>query len=279
MENFETIWCFDGDHRKLAEKEGNEIAKNRIKCKNCGNISKFTCLSKYQDASIYRNYIQGQGTKEIEMIQEVHWDSDYLYLLSCPQCKQVHLCKFTTSSEQEELYQNHIEMCIESDAIGEPYSFVDPLERCNFQILYPQYTYKELLDDEIVGEILPEFMEIYHQAQKAEQLSLDKISGMAYRKALEFLIKGFAIHKNPDKKEKIQNHKYFLNNCINDYYGEMINVQKCAQIAVWLGNDETHYTRKWKEKDINDLKNLIKIVIYGINMDILSDKYRTEMNP
>lgn len=30
--------------------------------------------------------------------------------------------------------------------------------------------------------------------------------------------------------------------------------------AAWLGNDETHYVRKWPEKDVKDLKSLNRII-------------------
>jgi hypothetical protein len=34
-----------------------------------------------------------------------------------------------------------------------------------------------------------------------------------------------------------------------------------AERAVWLGNDEVHYTKKWENKDIDDLKTLINLVM------------------
>ena len=45
----------------------------------------------------------------------------------------------------------------------------------------------------IIKDISPSFDSIYNQAFCAEQLSLDQICGVGYRKALEFLIKDYQI--------------------------------------------------------------------------------------
>ena len=69
--------------------------------------------------------------------------------------------------------------------------------------------------------------------------------------ALEFLIKDYACLENPDKEEVIK--KTLLGKCINEYILDS-NVKACAKRATWLGNDETHYVRKWTDQDISDLK-------------------------
>ena len=38
-------------------------------------------------------------------------------------------------------------------------------------------------------------------------------------------------------------------------------VASLAERDVWLGNDETHYVRKWEGKDVQDLKLLIKLTV------------------
>lgn len=38
--------------------------------------------------------------------------------------------------------------------------------------------------------------------------------------------------------------------CIYKNYIEDNNVRRCAELAVWLGNDESHYLRKWENKDL-----------------------------
>jgi hypothetical protein len=94
----------------------------------------------------------------------------------------------------------------------------------------------------IISELSPNFCEIYNQAYIAEQTNLMQICGTGYRKSLEFLIKDYLISTLPeDQHEAIKNK--FLNNCIRDNISN-INIKTVASRAVWLGNDETHYTRK-----------------------------------
>ena len=50
-----------------------------------------------------------------------------------------------------------------------------------------------------------------------------------------------------------------------------------AKRATWLGNDETHYFRKWEDKDLSDLKKLIEMTVHFISMDFSYDKYIGEM--
>lgn len=50
-----------------------------------------------------------------------------------------------------------------------------------------------------------------------------------------------------------------------------------ASRAVWLGNDETHYTRKWEDKDINDLKSIIELTLHWIESEIRTQKLLEDM--
>ena len=50
----------------------------------------------------------------------------------------------------------------------------------------------------------PTFVQVYNQAIAAESGQLDQLSGIGLRKALEFLIKDFAISQNPKDEEKIK---------------------------------------------------------------------------
>ena len=70
--------------------------------------------------------------------------------------------------------------------------------------------------------------------------------------------------------------KEFLGACISNRV-EDINVKECAKRAAWLGNDETHYVRKWEDKDIRDLKTLIELTMSWIRSSVLTKQYLTEM--
>lgn len=129
---------------------------------------------------------------------------------------------------------------------------------------------------EMINSISSEFAKIYNQAYHAEQMELDQICGVGYRKALEFLIKDYLISKESDK-QKIENiKKKFLNNCIQDDV-QNENIKEVAKRAVWLGNDETHYVRIWADKDVQNLKQLIELTVRWIENEIETERVLQEM--
>lgn len=131
---------------------------------------------------------------------------------------------------------------------------------------------KEFSDN--IKSVSTSFIDIYNQALKAEELGLNHICGIGYRKALEFLIKDYLINKNPDKEEAIK--RTFLGPCINNYI-EDPRMKSMAERAVWLGNDETHYTRRWNDKNILDLKLLLELTIHWVEMEMYTVQYEENM--
>ena len=128
--------------------------------------------------------------------------------------------------------------------------------------------------NEEIRDISQLFVQIYGESEFAEQENLREICGLGYRKSLEFLIKDYLIKKYPKDEDEIKNKT--RGNCI----GELIDnakIKDIAKRATWLGNDETHYLRKWEDKDLQDLKKLINITVYFISMEIEADKYVKEM--
>lgn len=127
----------------------------------------------------------------------------------------------------------------------------------------PQRPEKSKFDDNL-GIISPSFIDIYDQALAAETYELNQIAGMGYRKALEFLIKDYAIRLDPTKEDEIKESK--LGKCI-DKYIDHPKIKATAKASAWLGNDETHYVRKFDDKDITDLKRFIASCVYWILAD------------
>lgn len=135
---------------------------------------------------------------------------------------------------------------------------------------------KEKLDIENLKEIFnfsPMFKEIYEQALTAEKVKLEQIAGMGFRKALEFLIKDYLILKKPQDEEEIK--EKFLGKCINLI--EDTKIKELSKRGAWLGNDEAHYHRKWIDKDISNLKEVIILVANYIEQDFIYKKYISEM--
>ena len=128
--------------------------------------------------------------------------------------------------------------------------------------------------DHRIVEISPMFPVIYNQALEAENLGMDQISGMGYRKSIEFLIKDYLCKRFPDKETEIK--ASLLGKSINDFVDNE-NIKEISKRAIWLGNDETHYTRKWEDRDINDMKKLIDIANHWIEMEQRTEEYIREM--
>jgi hypothetical protein len=125
-------------------------------------------------------------------------------------------------------------------------------------------------------DISPQFSEIYDQAYQAEQFGLSLIIGPAYRKSLEYLIKDYAISTVSSDGDKEDILKSFLSSVIDKYIDDA-RIKRVAKRAAWLGNDETHYVRKWEDKDIEDLKLLISMTTDWIQLIELSKKFESDM--
>jgi hypothetical protein len=132
---------------------------------------------------------------------------------------------------------------------------------------------KRTFSNEIIS--ISEFFEkIYNEAYAAEQQGYLEICGVGFRKAVEFLIKDYAISKYPEEKENIE--KKMLAAVIKDFVSDE-RIKNVAARAVWLGNDETHYVRKWEGKNLQDMKKLIDLTIHWIEMEELTASFNDEM--
>lgn len=129
---------------------------------------------------------------------------------------------------------------------------------------YPAPSSKTNFTDRIKA-LSPKFIEIYHQSEKAEDDGLSEICGMGYRKSLEFLIKDYAISFNPDKESDIA--KSQLSPCIKEYI-ENKHIKSLATASAWIGNDETHYTRKHEDYNIEHLKLFISAVVSYVDSEL-----------
>lgn len=118
------------------------------------------------------------------------------------------------------------------------------------------------------------FCAIYSQVETAKAAGLDQLVGIGLRKAVEFLIKDFAKAEHPAKAEEIES--TMLGKCIDRYVSDQ-NILQCARRAAWLGNDETHYVRKWTDKDVSDLNLLVRLTVNWIDNHLLTKRYIKEM--
>lgn len=118
---------------------------------------------------------------------------------------------------------------------------------------------------ESISNLSPNFVTIYNESLYAETQGLMSICGMGYRKALEFLIKDFIIHKDPTLKDSVS--KKMLMPCINEYISDE-RLKSLAKASTWLGNDETHYIKKHTDLGIENLKTFINAFVTFIDAEL-----------
>lgn len=135
---------------------------------------------------------------------------------------------------------------------------------------------KTAVFSEIIKKISPDFDKIYNEAYAAEQARLGNICGAGYRKSFEFLVKDYLIAKVTTDVEKEHIKKEQLGTCITNRITDT-NIKNVSKRAAWLGNDETHYSRKWETKDLQDLKKLIDLTIHWMEAESLTGDLLKDM--
>jgi len=121
---------------------------------------------------------------------------------------------------------------------------------------------------ESIKSISLSFCAIAGEAMNDEGRGWKLIAGPGYRKALEFLMKDYLCRLHPAEAEKIKG--MTLAACIAEYV-DHVKLKAMAARAAWLGNDETHYVRRWEDKDLEDLKTLINLTLHWIEMAEMTD--------
>jgi hypothetical protein len=125
-----------------------------------------------------------------------------------------------------------------------------------------------------IAKLSPLFEVIYNQALAAEAGELREVCGCGYRRALEFLVKDYLIAISPGDAAVIKREQ--LGSCIANRVSDP-RLKECAERAAWLGNDETHYERRWSGTDLQDLKALIDLTLHWVESEILHQEYLARM--
>lgn len=187
------------------------------------------------------------------LIGEVKGGNKFLcVLIECPNCRELITIKYLIEWFEVSSYKS--------------YQYL-------FEEINPKRA-KGIAVHDNIKNISPMFIEIFNQASTAEANNLNQIVGIGYRKALEFLIKDYLKHKLPEQSGEIE--KKLLGKCIDMI--ENANIKRMAKGATWIGNDETHYIRKWENKDILDLKKLIDLTLIWIELELKTEEYTIAMD-
>ena len=128
---------------------------------------------------------------------------------------------------------------------------------------HPISTVEKKFSDEI-KKLSPKFVEIYHEAEIAENQNLHEICGMGYRKALEFLVKDYLIEFNPENESTISTE--LLSASIKRIDSPELKI--LISRSAWLGNDECHYIRKHEDYNLIDFKKFIDATVYYIQCQL-----------
>lgn len=109
-----------------------------------------------------------------------------------------------------------------------------------------------------INELSHDFVETYNQAEKATQENLNSIDGLAYRKALEFLVNDYIHSTTADLTDNFENlplaqkiEKYLCNE----------DIKTLAKKALWLGNDYAHISNKHPEFTVQDMCKFILAIV------------------
>lgn len=194
------------------------------------------------------------GIKPIEVIPNKIQEGIFIAsIFQCPLCKRFIFTEFKAK-------------------IIKGYSSIEDYILCNDcsieyieKSIYPPNKFPDKNIPIEIKNIYPSFYEIYHQSFIAENENLTKIAGMGYRKALEYLVEDYLKDTFPDKKEDINKNNLSKNIAMIPYPRAV----SLARAACYIGNDETHTTKKNPEYNIQDMK---KFIIYLCHL-ILAEKF------
>ncbi|UTY39421.1 hypothetical protein NMU03_00885 [Allocoprobacillus halotolerans] len=164
----------------------------------------------------------------------------WLAVMQCPICKQYFF----------------VDQLILSDYYGDFDQIV------NYHV-YPKVIPEEINFDSRLNDLIsPDFCTVYKQALIADNEGLNEITGLAFRKAFEILVKDYAayLNKNIDKQEIL---KLTLKQTIDKYF-KSSEFEPIFRKISWLGNDHSHTFNKHDDYNVNDLKRFIHACISKI---------------
>lgn len=118
-----------------------------------------------------------------------------------------------------------------------------------------------------IKELSPRFSNLYEQSYTAEQNGHIELAGSGYRNSIEILIKDFAIQKLNAPEDEVC--KLSLYDAIGKYLTEVNIETSAADVIRVLGNDYTHYQRKYDDIDFIIVKKYLEIFIQQIETKLL----------
>ena len=130
--------------------------------------------------------------------------------------------------------------------------------------LFPSVEYEQFQNKNIAA-FSPRFIDLYNQALNAEFCGNIDIAAIGFRASLEVLIKDHAINVLHEDESQVSKMK--LIESISRYLSK--DLANSADVVRILGNDYTHYKRKYPEIDFEILKKYMDIFIQQIEVSYM----------
>lgn len=132
-------------------------------------------------------------------------------------------------------------------------------------IVYPNIAFTPY-SNEILEKISSRFIDMYNQALQSEFHKNLELAAIGYRSALEILVKDYAIKELGQNPEEVSSKK--LCPAIGTYLNQE-DLVKTADVIRILGNDYTHYKRKYPQHDFELLKGYMEIFLKQIEIQYM----------
>jgi hypothetical protein len=175
-------------------------------------------------------------------------DAGQAYVLAyCPDCGERFFILYDLALDYADSYQDNI----------------DPEQKL-FIGRHSTFPISEQYAPAYIDRISKDFIRIYGEALHAEKAGLKDVCGAGYRRAVEFLIRDYLIGKEPDQAAVIK--KLTFADCAKKFEDHIKNV---VEGISRLAADFVHYTRRYEDYSLEDLKEFISILVLMIQNEIV----------
>lgn len=137
-------------------------------------------------------------------------------------------------------------------------------QQCTYHGTFPQQTLS--FEDEVLENVSPRFIEMYNQCLRSDINGDYNLAAVGMRSALEILVKDYAIFFLEKQHDDVVNLNLF--SAISEFL-ENSELIKAADVIRILGNDHTHYERKYPQHEYKLLKMYMDIFIELIRNKVL----------
>ena len=145
------------------------------------------------------------------------------------------------------------------------YTFNMHTKSSKYELTYPAISLS--YSNERINKVSPRFIEMYNQALQCESVGNLDLAAIGLRASLEILIKDYAINELKKSRDEVAGKKLF--DSISEYLSKDPELISSADVVRILGNDFTHYDRKYPEHDYEVLKSYMSIFIQLVDTKLM----------